>query len=173
MKYFMLGATPISLSSTAPQMDGLFLILMVSTGALLGNEFSIGFLIHPALSRTDDERFLPAIQVFARLFGKIMPFWMPATSLLHLVLLVLSWSWPAISTVLLLVATLLWVSICIFSVIGPVPINNRVKAWDIRNLPSDWREQRRRWDQLNAIRVIMIAAAFVALVGSYRTLGWH
>jgi hypothetical protein len=154
-------------------MDVLFLILIVSTGAILGNEFSIGFLIHPALSRTDHERFLPAIQVFARLFGKIMPFWMVGTSLLHLVSLVLTWSWPAISTDLLLVATLLWLIICIFSVVGPVPINNRVKAWDIRNLPPDWREQRRRWDQLNAIRVLMIVAAFVALVGSYRTLGWH
>jgi hypothetical protein len=154
-------------------MDVLFLILVVSTGTLLGNEFSIGFLIHPALSRTDDERFLPAIQVFAKLFGKIMPFWMAATSLLHLVLLVVTWNWPAISTLLLLVATLLWLIIIIFSVVGPVPINNRVKAWDIQNLPSDWREQRRRWDQLNAIRVVMIVAAFLALVGSYRTLGWR
>jgi hypothetical protein len=154
-------------------MDVLFLILIVSTGALLGNEFSIGFLIHPALSRTEDERFLPAIQVFAKLFGQVMPFWMAGTALLHLIFLIFTWSWPAISTVLLLCATLLWVSVIIFSLVGPVPINNRVKAWDLRNLPSDWREQRRRWDQLNAIRVIMIVAAFVALVGSYRTLGWH
>jgi hypothetical protein len=29
----------------------------------------------------------------------------------------------------LLVATLLWLIIIIFSVVGPVPINNRVKAW--------------------------------------------
>jgi hypothetical protein len=154
-------------------MDLLFLILVVSTGTILGNEFSIGFLIHPALSRTDDERFLPAIQVFAKLFGKIMPFWITGTALLHLVLLVVMWNWPAISTVLLLVATLLWLIIIIFSLVGPVPINNRVKAWDIRSLPPDWREQRRRWDQLNAIRVVIIAAAFVALIGSYRTLGWH
>ncbi|MFY9983847.1 MAG: DUF1772 domain-containing protein [Chthoniobacterales bacterium] len=154
-------------------MDVLFLILVVSTGTILGNEFSIGFLIHPALSRTDDERFLPAVQVFAKLFGKIMPFWMGGTALLHLLLLVVMWNWPAISTVLLLVATLLWLIIIIFSVVGPVPINNRVKAWDIRNLPPDWREQRRRWDQLNAIRVVIIAAAFVALIESYRTLGWH
>jgi Domain of unknown function (DUF1772) len=154
-------------------MDLLFLILVVSTGTILGNEFSIGFLIHPALSRTDDERFLPAIQVFAKLFGKIMPFWMTGTALLHLVLLVVLWNWPAISTVLLLVAKLLWLIIIIFSLVGPVPINNRVKAWDIRSLPPDWREQRRRWDQLNAIRVVIIAAAFVALIGSYRTLGWH
>jgi Domain of unknown function (DUF1772) len=154
-------------------MDLLFLILVVSTGTILGNEFSIGFLIHPALSRTDDERFLPAIQVFAKLFGKIMPFWITGTALLHLVLLVVLWNWPAISTVLLLVAKLLWLIIIIFSLVGPVPINNRVKAWDIRSLPPDWREQRRRWDQLNAIRVVIIAAAFVALIGSYRTLGWH
>jgi hypothetical protein len=91
LRFEFLTASP---SPTVRQMDLLFLILIVSTGAMLGNEFSIGFLIHPALSRTEDERFLPAIQVFAKLFG-------------------------------------------------------------------------------NAIRVIMIAAAFVALVGSYRTLGWH
>jgi hypothetical protein len=154
-------------------MDMLFLILVVSTGTILGNEFSIGFLIHPALSRTDAEHFLPAIQVFAKLFGKIMPFWMAGTALLHLVLLVVMWHWPAISTVLLLVATLLWLIIIIFSLVGPVPVNNRVKAWDLRNLPPDWRKQRRRWDHLNAIRVVIIAAAFVVLVGSYRTLGWH
>ncbi|MBV8215017.1 MAG: DUF1772 domain-containing protein [Verrucomicrobia bacterium] len=151
--------------------DVLFLILIVSTGAILGNEFSIGFLIHPALSGAEGERFLPAIQVFARLFGKIMPFWMAGTSLFHLVLLVVTWSWPSISTVALLLATLLWIIVIIFSVVGPVPINNRVKAWDIRNLPADWRAQRQRWDQLNAIRVVMIVAAFVALVESYRTLG--
>src|ERR1700739_418584 len=98
-------------------MNALFLILVVSTGTLLGNEFSIGFLIHPALSRTDAERYLPAIQVFAKLFGKIMPFWMAGTALFHLVLLVLLWNWPAVSTVLLLVATLLWLIIILFSLV--------------------------------------------------------
>jgi uncharacterized membrane protein len=148
----------------------LFLILILSTGALLGNEFSIGVFIHPALARTDHERFLPAIQVFAALFGKVMPFWMAATLILHLALLGLSWHWPAASTVLLAVATLLWVVIIIFSVVGPVPINDLVKAWNPQQLPVDWREQRRRWDRLHMARVILIALAFLALVLSYRTL---
>ena len=151
-------------------MEVLFLILILSTGTLLGNEFSIGAFIHPALSRDGHERFLPALQVFARLFGKIMPFWMPATLLLHLILLIVTWRWPALSTVLLLLATLLWLAIIVFSLVGPVPINNRVKDWDLQNLPPDWRQQRLRWDQLNAIRVVMIATAFLTLVGSYRTL---
>jgi MFS superfamily sulfate permease-like transporter len=152
-------------------MEELFLILILSTGTLLGNEFSIGAFVHPALSRNDDERFLPAIQVFAKLFGKIMPFWMAATLLLHLILLVLTWRWPAFCTVLLLIATLLWLVIIVFSVVGPVPINNRVKGWDIQHPPPDWRQLRRRWDRLNAIRVVLIALAFLALIGSYRTLG--
>ena len=147
-----------------------FLILILSTAALLGNEFSIRVFIHLVLARIDHERFLPAIQVFAALFGKVMPFWMAATLVLHLALLGLSWRWPAASTVLLAAATLLWVAIIIFSVVGPVPINNRVKAWDLHHLPTDWREQRRRWDRLNAVRVILIALAFLALVLSYRTL---
>ena len=157
------------LASVLRQMELLFLILILSTGALLGNEFSIGAFIHPALSREGHERFLPAIQVFARLFGKIMPFWMAATLLLHLILLVLTWRWPALSTVLLLFATLLWLAIIIFSLVGPVPINNRVTVWDLQNLPPDWRQQRQRWDQLHAIRVVIIAIAFLALVGSYGT----
>jgi Domain of unknown function (DUF1772) len=67
-------------------------------------------------------------------------------------------------------AALLSVAIIIFSLVGPVPINNRVKAWDLRRLPTDWQEQRLRWDRLNAARVILIALAFLALVPSYRTL---
>lgn len=147
----------------------LFLILILSTATLLGNEFSVGAFIHPALTRTDDERFLPAIQVFAALFGKVMPFWMVGTLGLHLVVLALSWHWPSAGSILLMAAALLWLAIIVFSVLGPVPINNRVKAWDLHRLPPDWREQRQRWDRLNAIRVILIALAFLALLLSYRT----
>jgi Domain of unknown function (DUF1772) len=151
-------------------MQVLFLILILSTATLLGNEFSVGVFIHPALSRTHHERFLPAIQIFAALFGKIMPFWMVGTVLLHVILLCLTWDWPAPHTVLLLAATLLWLAIIVFSLVGPVPINDRVKAWDIQKLPADWEEQRRRWDHLHAIRVVMMAIAFLLLVLSYKTL---
>ena len=169
----MLNAISFSLAAlmavTPSVVQLLFVILILSTAALLGNEFSIGVFIHPVLARTDHERFLPAVQVFAALFGKVMPFWMAATLVLHLALLGLSWHWPALSTVLLTAATLLWVAIIIFSIVGPVPINNRVKAWDLGQLPTDWREQRQRWDRLHAARVVLIALAFLALVLGYRT----
>jgi hypothetical protein len=147
-----------------------FFVLIVSTALLLGNEFSVGFFIYPSLARVDHRAFIPAIQVFARFFGKIMPVWMVATLLLHLVLVSLTWHWPASHTVFLVCAAVLWLIVIVFSVIGPVPINNRVKAWDTARLPDDWEAQRRRWDALNAIRVILIGLAFVALLLSFKTL---
>jgi len=149
-------------------MSAFFLFLILSTALLFGNEFSVGFFIHPSLSRIDDRAFLPAIQVFARFFGKIMPIWMAVTLLLHLLLLWLTWRWPADHTVFLVFAILLWIIIIVFSVIGPVPINDRVKAWDISSLPEDWKVQRRRWDTLNAIRVFLIGLAFLALLLSFK-----
>jgi MFS superfamily sulfate permease-like transporter len=147
-----------------------FFVLIISTALLLGNEFSIGFFVHPTLTRAGHRTYLPAIQVFARCFGKIMPIWMAATLLLHIVLLWLTWRWPAAQTVFLLLAVILWTIIILFSVIGPVPINNRVKMWDVSHLPPDWEIQRRRWDTLNAIRVFLIGLAFVFLLVSFRTL---
>jgi hypothetical protein len=148
--------------------SALFIILIVSTAIILGNEFSIGFFIHPSLARVDHRSFLPAIQVFARFFGRIMPIWMPGTLMLHLLLLWLTWQWPADQTVLLVLAVFLWIIVIVFSVMGPVPINDRVKAWDIAQLPDDWEALRRRWDRLNAIRVGLIGIAFVALLLSFK-----
>ena len=150
-----------------------FLILLISTALLLGNEFSVGFFIHPTLTRVNHRAFLPAIQVFAGFFGKIMPIWMAVTLLLHLLLLWLTWRWPASHTVFLVSAVILWIIIIVFSIIGPVPINNRVKLWVIARLPDDWESQRRRWDALNAIRVFLIGLAFVALLLSFRNLPCH
>jgi hypothetical protein len=147
-----------------------FLLLILSTALLFGNEFSIGFLVHPSLSRADHRGFLPAIQVLAHYFGKIMPFWMAGTLVFHLLLLWTTWQWPAHHTVCLICAAILWVIIIVFSVIGPVPINNRVKIWDLAHLPDDWEAERRRWDELNVIRVVLIGFAFLALLLAFRTM---
>ena len=152
-------------------MDVPFLVLICSTALILGNEFSIAAFIHPGLSRADQRNFLPAIQVFAKLFGKLMPFWMGATVLAHLILLWLTWNWPAAHSVWLLLATVLWIAVILFSLLGPVPINDRVKAWDLTKLPADWEDKRRKWDQLNSIRVVLILIAFLALLLGYKNAG--
>jgi len=34
----------------------------------------------------------------------------------------------------------------LFSLVGPVPINNRIRKWTPESVPSDRREQEHRWD---------------------------
>ena len=46
----------------------------------------------------------------------------------------------------------------IFSVLGPVPINNRVVGWDPERPPAGWEKERARWDQLHLVRVAPEAA---------------
>lgn len=149
-------------------MNTLYLLLIVSGALLLGNEFSIAAFIHPSLARADHRRFLPAIQVFAALFGKVMPVWMSLTAALNLLLAYLTWGAHPLASRYEWGAVVLWAAIVVFSVLLPVPINNRVQQWKMDALPEDWAAQRARWDFYNWIRVAMIMAAFLLLVLSYK-----
>jgi uncharacterized membrane protein len=133
----------------------------------MGNEFSIAFFIHPSLSRVDHRRFLPAIQVFARLFGRVMPFWMAGTLVFHFVL---AWAVRTAhqGTRYILSAAFIWLFVIMFSLIFPVPINNRVAGWDPSAPPVNWESERRRWDIYNTIRVICIICAFTLLVAAFK-----
>src|SRR5277367_935232 len=74
--------------------------------------------------------------------------------------------WPLASagTKLLSAASILWLLTIIFTVIFPVPINNRVARWNLDALPVNWREERKHWDRLHAIRVIVLLIALACLV---------
>src|SRR5260370_33611044 len=127
-------------------MDTLFLVLILSTALVLGNEFSVAAFIRPSLARGGHLRFLPAIQIFASLFGKIMPFWMASTFVLHLVLLAATWRWPSLRSLLLCLAATMWLVIIVFSWVVPGPINEKVKPWTVAQLPASWEARARAGD---------------------------
>jgi len=52
----------------------------------------------------------------------------------------------------------------VFSLIGPVPINNRIMKWTPESLPIDWTAQERRWDLYHWIRTCGLIVAFASLV---------
>jgi hypothetical protein len=56
----------------------------------------------------------------------------------------------------------------LFSLVGPVPINNRVAKWRPENLPADRQTQERRSDAYHRLRAIGLIAAFALLVHSVR-----
>ena len=138
------------------------LVAVLVTLLLTGSELAIAVFVHPALSRLPDVSNAEAAQPLARLLGRAMPFWY-AAALLGLVASLLtrtvgtgSW-WACLSSAALVAATVLFSLICL------VPINDRVAAWDLNALPSDWKSDRRTWDRYHSIRVVMLVLASLAL----------
>ena len=97
-----------------------------------------------------------------------MPVWMGLTTALHILLTVLTWDTSHLASRYICIASILWIVIVVFSVLLPVPINNRVRLWRMASLPEDWIAQRRRWDIYNSILVFLITAAFLLLILSYK-----
>jgi hypothetical protein len=132
-------------------------------GLLTGSELAIGLFVHPVLSRLSDAAHAEAAKPLARLLGRVMPFWY-ATALLSVGASLLtravgteSW-WACLSSASLLAATVP------FSLLGLVPINNRVSASDLNALSSDWKNDRKRWDRYHSVRIAMLVLASLAIV---------
>ncbi len=139
----------------------LFLIVLLNSALLTGNEFAIAALIHPALSRQDHRSNLSAIQIFASLYGSVMPLWMGVTTALQVMISALAWFFFSAIFPWVVASALIWVVVIPYSLIFPVPLNNQVKGWDLNQLPEDWEAIRRKWDLFNWIRVILLISAFV------------
>ena len=77
------------------------------------------------------------LRLFAALLGRVMPFWMPASP----------------------------IQICavLFTLVAPVPINNRIARWTPQSLPNDWRPQEHRWDVYHWVRTGALLVAFALL----------
>lgn len=142
----------------------LYATAVVSAGLLVGNELAVSVFVHPRLSQLEDRTHAPSVQSLAQIYGKIMPFWyalvliLTAAVTINLRLVRSEALWLSIASVVL------WSLSIIFTLIGLVRINNQVIGWDLERLPSNWKDLRKQWDQLHAIRVALLLAAFISLV---------
>jgi uncharacterized membrane protein len=55
----------------------------------------------------------------------------------------------------------------VFSLVAPVPLNNRIAKWTPSALPKDWSEQEHRWDIYHSVRTYGLILAFVLLALSF------
>jgi hypothetical protein len=99
----------------------------------------------------------------AALLGRVMPFWMGGSTLLNLLLLMpferlseVAWRFAAVAFALQSFAVL-------FSLVAPVPINNRIANWTVNSLPENWKAMERRWDIYHGVRTDALIIAFVLL----------
>lgn len=140
----------------------LFAVLVL--GLLCGSELNVAAFAHPTLNREPDRVHIPVRSSFARLLGQVMPFWMVTSTLLNLLLLLpfvhlgpSAWRLAAIALGIQILAVL-------FSLVGPVPINNRIAKWTPESLPMDWKTQEQRWDFYHWLRTSGLVAAFAILI---------
>jgi uncharacterized membrane protein len=135
---------------------------------MCGSELNVAAFAHPTFNRQPLEVHVPMRASFALLFGRVMPFWMAGSTLLNLLLLLPFVHLNESTWRLAAVAFTIQVFAVIFSLVGPVPINNRIAKWTPESLPEDWQAQEHRWDQYHSIRTCGLIVAFAVLVLSVR-----
>jgi len=135
-------------------------------GLMCGSELNVAAFAHPTLDRQPLAVHIPVRSSFAALLGRVMPFWMAGSTLLNLLLLLRFERLNTVSWRLAAIALAIQVGAVVFSLIGPVPINNRIARWTPESLPSDWRNQEHRWDVYHGARTLALIVAFALLVVS-------
>ncbi len=110
-------------------------------GLMCGSELNVAAFTHPTLNRQPVAVHIPVRSSFAAQLGRVMPFWMASSTLLNLLLLLRFERLNTVSWRLAAIALAIQVAAVVFSLIGPVPINNRIAKWTPESLPSDWRNQ--------------------------------
>lgn len=140
------------------------LVAVLVLGLMAGSELNVAAFAHPTFNRQSLEVHVLVRSSFARLFGRVMPFWMVGSTLLNLLLLLpfehlnnSAWHLAAIALAIQVFAVL-------FSLIGPVPINNQIAKWTPQSLPSGWRTEEHRWDLYHWLRTGALVVAFLILV---------
>jgi uncharacterized membrane protein len=140
------------------------LLAVLVLGLMAGNELNVAAFAHPALNRQPLEVYIPVRSSLATRLGRVMPFWMAGSTLLNLLVLLpfehlnnSAWRLAAIALAIQALAVL-------FSLVGPVPINNRIAKWTPQSLPDNWRAQEHRWDLYHSLRTSGLVVAFVLLV---------
>ena len=139
---------------------------IVVTGLLTGSEFAVAVFFHPCISRLEDAVHIRAAQPLAKVLGTVMSVWYPVTFLLALAVTFVAHPTRDTSWWMALASTVLFALICVYSLVLPVPINNQVARWRPDTVPANWRDLRRRWDLLHAIRVVFLVTALILLVAS-------
>ena len=140
------------------------LLAVLVLGLMCGSELNVAAFAHPMLNRQPLEVHVRMRASLAVLLGRVMPFWMAGSTLLNLLLLLpfahlneSAWRLAAVAFAIQVLAVAL-------SLVGPVPINNRIAKWMPESIPEDWRAQEHRWDQYHWLRTCGLIVAFAILV---------
>jgi uncharacterized membrane protein len=139
------------------------LVALLVVGLMCGSELNVALFSHPLLKREPLETHVLVRSSLAALLGRAMPFWMGGSTLLNLLLLLPFMGLNKPAWRLAAIAAAIQVLAVVFSLLGPVPINNRIAKWTPKSLPADWSAQEHRWDTYHWVRTCGLIGAFAIL----------
>jgi hypothetical protein len=126
---------------------------LVLAGLLAGNELGTKVAIHPSLERLSTPERIRAEQEVTRRYAAIMPLWMSSVIVSCVPVLALSRGTRAFLPTL--AGTACFVGMLASTLIGNVPINNRVLEMFPETDGEEFVELRDRWDRLHTLRVAL------------------
>jgi hypothetical protein len=137
-------------------------ITTVVAGFMVGNELAVSAFVHPQLCQLEDQCHAASAKSLARIYGSIMPFWYALTLVLTIAIaFILHQNRTALLSAT--IAAIIWSLMILFTIARLVPINNQVGQLNLEKLPDGWKDFRKRWDRLHAIRVSFLVIAFICL----------
>lgn len=131
-------------------------------GTLVGNEFGTWAAVHPALGRLSGAESIRAEQEITGRYGAIMPFWMSAVLVSCVPVLALSRGGRSFH--LTLAGMLCFAAMLAVTLIGNVPINNRILELAPEADFQEFASLRERWDALHTARIILDIAGLGFLI---------
>jgi uncharacterized membrane protein len=136
-------------------------ITIVIAGLMVGTEFAISAFVNPAVWRLESGPQAQGLSLLARSLGRAMPIWY--TSCLALIALESFLHRRQTAFVPLLMATLIWAGVIVFTLAMLVPINNRIASLSTAPPAFDWKRDHKRWDALHRLRIALLALALFIL----------
>lgn len=130
-------------------------------GLMVGNELAVSAFFNPAVWQLESTPQAQALSILAGSLGRAMPIWyglclalLALESFLHR---------HQAALVPLLVATLIWVGVIVFTISMLVPINDRITSLNTAALTHGWKHDHQKWDSLHRVRILLLVVAFLAL----------
>ena len=134
---------------------------LVLAGLLAGNEVGTKVAVHPSLERLSVPERIRAEQEVTRRYGAIMPFWMSSVIVSCLPVLALARGTRGFLPTL--AGTACFVGMLVSTLVGNVPINDRVLEMSPETDGEEFVGLRERWDRLHSLRVALNVAGLALL----------
>jgi len=136
-------------------------ITITLAGLMVGNELALSAFVNPAIWQLENGPQAQGLSILARSLGRVMPVWYT----LCFALLALESFLHRHQALLLplLIATLIWAGVILFTLSMLVPINNRIASLNTAAPSPGWNRDHRKWDSLHRVRILLLAIALFFL----------